>query len=607
MNAKRKKIHLRIIIVLTLLIVLVDFQFSRIFGMSVLFSSGNVLGTFLFEAFYISSLTILVIGIYKAKVNIEKKIVMVSVLATIFLGWLGYLNISKMIRIDAIADALYYALQLFAMGINEYDNNLLLDIARFTAVFALFGMAITLFAKEGINKLLVKLTYRNHIVMVVDSICDYRRSLIMNHWNEDNKVVVIHDGSEEYDILKRMPNIRLLKSEDYDDEILMASAVAKAKLVFLYRSSTYDNIAIGERVHLIKKKKKGRFLLCNIHYNTMEEKSLILKYKLFEKIYENFDARIFNIYDSMAAIAVKKDISKVIGQALIASEPIKYMKHNTIGMMGDGKLQPYIFEQCIRQCHYGHNSKIVINTIGKLFPELHNERVEKLILLKKFEPENISNDQLMSTIFICYDDVTRIHEALVEIFQQGLDLYTGQILVFMEDDGVGHLLLQDYLDRLDLDKRDKVELFSIKKMIRNVQLYNQKNESAAKNIHECYEIISGTKENTPWELLSEYERESNRYVYNHLMFKYEYLNNFADILSDDRIYEDLAIMEHNRWKAEKVLEGYVYGEVKSNSQKTNPLLLPWDKLSQDDRKSNIAWTRKLISEYAKQNLQLNNN
>ena len=60
----------------------------------------------------------------------------------------------------------------------------------------------------------------------------------------------------------------------------------------------------------------------------------------------------------------------------------------------------------------------------------------------------------------------------------------------------------------------------------------------------------------------------------------------------------MAMMEHERWMAEKVKDGWNYGMKKDFSARTNPDLLPWDKLSKEvkDKDRN---TVKRIPEYLK--------
>lgn len=46
---------------------------------------------------------------------------------------------------------------------------------------------------------------------------------------------------------------------------------------------------------------------------------------------------------------------------------------------------------------------------------------------------------------------------------------------------------------------------------------------------------------------------------------------------------------HNEWLKEKELDGWEYGETKSVKRKVSPRIVPYDKLSQQDRKKHILF------------------
>jgi hypothetical protein len=64
-------------------------------------------------------------------------------------------------------------------------------------------------------------------------------------------------------------------------------------------------------------------------------------------------------------------------------------------------------------------------------------------------------------------------------------------------------------------------------------------------------------------------------------------NNDLDV-SDDGVkvsdYEALARLEHARWNAERLLEGWRYGRVKDISKKLNPCIISWNELDDGTKK-----------------------
>jgi hypothetical protein len=49
-------------------------------------------------------------------------------------------------------------------------------------------------------------------------------------------------------------------------------------------------------------------------------------------------------------------------------------------------------------------------------------------------------------------------------------------------------------------------------------------------------------------------------------------------LKNKEDFDNLARLEHARWNAERLLDGWKYGPVKDVSHKTHPCLTGWDKL-----------------------------
>jgi hypothetical protein len=51
----------------------------------------------------------------------------------------------------------------------------------------------------------------------------------------------------------------------------------------------------------------------------------------------------------------------------------------------------------------------------------------------------------------------------------------------------------------------------------------------------------------------------------------------------DEEVEPLAIKEHDRWMQEKLDQGWTYGTVKDEVQRTHPSLVPWEELTEEDK------------------------
>ena len=126
-------------------------------------------------------------------------------------------------------------------------------------------------------------------------------------------------------------------------------------------------------------------------------------------------------------------------------------------------------------------------------------------------------------------------------------------------------------------------------------------EELAKAIHAAYLEDENKKSppspagptTRPWQALSEHYKESNREQAEHMLWKLRTIGcrrvqseqrsgQWATRLTEEAA-EVLAKMEHLRWCAEKWLDGWQLGPVKSQEERTHPNLVPWEELSEADR------------------------
>lgn len=101
---------------------------------------------------------------------------------------------------------------------------------------------------------------------------------------------------------------------------------------------------------------------------------------------------------------------------------------------------------------------------------------------------------------------------------------------------------------------------------------------------------------TPWpetfEELPEEFRESNRAFVRHLPIKLARLGYLmtpalegeAPLLFPERLRQQLAEMEHDRWMQEKIAFGWRYGPERDNINKIHPALLPWEPISEEEKR-----------------------
>lgn len=99
----------------------------------------------------------------------------------------------------------------------------------------------------------------------------------------------------------------------------------------------------------------------------------------------------------------------------------------------------------------------------------------------------------------------------------------------------------------------------------------------------------------PWENLPFSLKESNRLLANSWPTKLSSLNlAFVENISDSvkltsQELEDLAEIEHTRWKNERLVFGWTHHSIRSNILKHHPLLKPWNQLADNERYNNVRY------------------
>lgn len=152
-----------------------------------------------------------------------------------------------------------------------------------------------------------------------------------------------------------------------------------------------------------------------------------------------------------------------------------------------------------------------------------------------------------------------------------------------------------------------------------VSLMSDVDDTRARKLHDDYCIkdllecakIPGKKPgpfNRPWTDLPETARDANRITADHFEVKMRAVGCRivvkregceATVLSSDEL-EILARMEHARWEADRLLDGWTYGAVRDDKRKIQPNLVPYDELTeankQKDRNSVLQMVEILVSE-----------
>jgi len=148
-------------------------------------------------------------------------------------------------------------------------------------------------------------------------------------------------------------------------------------------------------------------------------------------------------------------------------------------------------------------------------------------------------------------------------------------------------------------------------------LFSDHTDQLAKRFHQGYAAIAAEQEGAAksWDELSEDHRESNRRLVVHIPAKLHCLGlNLEQWLSQvDRnpshivlpsmqglsdnteLVEQLSILEHERWMADRRINGWTHGPVRNNTRRIHPDLVPFNKLSEKSKSLDREMVRSLLT------------
>jgi hypothetical protein len=117
----------------------------------------------------------------------------------------------------------------------------------------------------------------------------------------------------------------------------------------------------------------------------------------------------------------------------------------------------------------------------------------------------------------------------------------------------------------------------------------------------------------PWESLPGSLKESNRNQAEHISGKLESLGYDFTMTTDwdppmvqfsaDEV-EKLSLMEHDRFVAERLRQGWRAGDIKDEKRKISPTLIPWDALSEEEKEKDRTTVRGIPEFLAKAGYQV---
>lgn len=535
--------------------------------------------------------------------------------ATLILGWIGLGIMFPDIRLlEFLPDRIYKVVKI-AMGTDPTGMLMQPDdipwqllVTKILVVFILLATFLKLIQKLFYDQYvqLRLMFFHNHTI-----VCgiNEKGSQILKDLKKDEhrKGVGIEISEAKTDTLTSVQKEGhvILHGDATEKETLLEAGVTKARNLICYMDKEQVGIEISSVLHEIyRKKKPNNELNYYLHLSNLRLIEVMERADRFEEDRQlGIHLHFFNHDKMISRSFFEMFVQNHAEDILSLSEG----KHLRLIFFGFGQLTTAMMVQAFRILHFSGGAKTEIVVIDKnteykksLFREEYPfaeqiftaQFVEYNGLYSNVLREYVLNDDqtIPVLIFAFREDEENIRLAL-EVLNATPDETFRMYVRNSDGKNVGAMLKSSSKDsRLnffgDLETFCQIEYITGKKQ-----------DSRARTIHENYlakqQAMASTESasyKTAWNDLSEDARDSNRAQADHIPYKLAELGllnqknvkNKLRQLAPDEV-ERLAIAEHDRWSANRILNGWQFGDPRNDKLKLHPSLIPWEKLSESEK------------------------
>ncbi|OLS22369.1 MAG: hypothetical protein HeimC3_31110 [Candidatus Heimdallarchaeota archaeon LC_3] len=557
-------------------------------------------------------------------------------LSTFILGFIGF---NDYLANKSISNIIYNILRLFILEGDFTDPiPIHLEIARFLGplLLAYAGIIAGLtFFHEAIQNFQLKFI-KNHVIIC--GLGEKGEFLALDFLKSNFKVVIIEKDRENSNIIQfKKKNTIIIIADASEKAVLQKIRIDYAKYVIAVCGDDGVNIEIAVHgyniINNIIEEKIGKTPIdlekkvkCYVHLVNPNLKKILKKHIIFTNPHDIFDLVFFNSYENAARILFR---NFPVDQLTVINPSFESVHIVVIGL---GQMGRNIVLQAAKICHYASKMRASITVVDKIANQkvesfIHEyPSIEKILNFYYEQVDVISPDlqnakfweskSEISLFIVCLDDdVLSLSTGLSLLNRMG-DKRKPVLVRMKENSGLATLLNEpDFLEENPL-----YPFGMTKEIISRDIIINESLDSLARIINNLWIIdhIGGgesTELEPPptWSSLNEEYKESNRQQADHIDVKLRSIDCQVNFVSGRPVIlfeysneeiEELAHLEHKRWMADKLLNGWSYAEERNKDRKTNPNLVLWEKLSEEVKNQNRGIIRNIPKLLSKYNLEI---
>jgi voltage-gated potassium channel Kch len=550
-------------------------------------------------------------------------VILVITAATIPLGILGF---SKYYATRGMSASwwhfVYVTFQLFTLESGSVPGPVPweLNAARFLApLMSAWAIVRTLILIFGARLQLLRVRrFNDHIV-----ICGLGRkglTLAQDFRSHGLRVVVVErdDHNDNIDAC-RASGVPVVIRDATDLQSLKSVRAERAEHVIAITGDDGTNVEIAVLVYQLlqgRGRRRHGIVKCWVQVIDLRLAKLLEQHHMLTDAADRFEAHVFNPYEGGARIALRE---YPLDYQWISADDDRAVRLVVIGF---GQMGEALTMQAARVGHFANGKQIKISVIdrdathrGRLFRERHSSFNEicslEFIEGEADDPKMLSlietlaeaNDEL-PTIAICFDDDSGGLSCALDILARIQDHQT-PLLVRMSDSVGLATLLEGEGEHSQWTRR--VHPFGIVRRVCNRdEFFHERLDVIARALHNTYVAhglanrrSAGKRSMQLWNRLDEDLKESNRHLADHIPIKLRAIRCFSSADEEEceevRTFEPaeielMAKMEHSRWRAERVLLGWKFGE-ESMENRTTEDITDWEKLSEEERSKDREMVR----------------
>jgi hypothetical protein len=398
------------------------------------------------------------------------------------------------------------------------------------------------------------------------------------------------------------------------EKLLGQARVDRAKHLVAVTGDDLVNIGVAEQARAIAGSRKSGRLVCYTH---VVNPQVLEAAKLHERLWERTEKFVPNVFSIYREAARKLFETRPLDWRLIERDSTHYVH---LVIFGFGRMGENVLLQAAHIGHFANRKRLTVTVVdrsaaakmqGFLFRYTNLDKVCDVTALSHNAEDprviqavrsSAGDENALVSAVICFNSDERSLAYAVGLREKTEDLVF-PISVRMPQEG---LLCKVFGDRRQGEPAAASHLVGFGtsgECCTSERLIGETQDSLAREIHERYRQAQLREKGADrknlalreWDMLREDFRESNRQQADHLPVKLRAVNCEYRLyeLGEARVsegfrftqeeIETMAIMEHNRWNAERWLGGWRRGQT-DKGQRVTPYLVEWEELPEEVKK-----------------------